>query len=78
MMMTFTARFLCVAQSTILAVLHFPRFGQGYVLNGMTQSRTTPIANGHFSFHLNYGNLVHQFQCVAAVFAQRVLSLHSK
>jgi len=68
-----TSLFLGVAQRAILAVFHGTGTLQRNVFERVPQRAATSIANGHVSVHFDNGDLVHQFQRVAAVFAQFVL-----
>ena len=61
------------AQRAVLAVLHGPGHFERDVLEGMAQGAASAVANCHFPVHFDDGDLVHQFQRVAAVFAQFVL-----
>lgn len=66
-------RRLRVSESTVLAVFHNPGTScERNVLEGMTQSASSSVANGHFSLHFNGWNLVHEIQSIASVFAELV------
>jgi hypothetical protein len=69
---------LRVSERTILTVFDGSRTLEGNVFVRVTQGTTSSITNGHFSFHLNNGNLVHKFHCVAAMLSECVLRIVSE
>lgn len=70
--------FLNVPKGTVLAIFYFSHTLKRNVLDRMAQGARATITNRHFSLHLSHWDSVHEFEGVAAVLAEQVLSANNR